>query len=347
MKEIHRFILIGTGHVGDIHARVIQGLENAELAAVVDKNESVGRKYAAQYGCHYYASLQEAIQKEDFSIASICTPSYSHCRIAGELVKAGKHVIIEKPVDIDLQAVDELDALSRSNHVKVCTIFQHRFDDSMMRVKKAIDDGRLGKLFFGACHTKWYRDEKYYASGGWRGTWKYDGGGALINQSIHYIDLLLYLMGEASEIYGSCGTFAHKTIEVEDLGAALVKFKSGGIGIIEGTTAAYPGLYAELSVYGEKGSFVIRNDRLVQYNVMGMSAEEEDYMLERKEVAVGASEAMSLSIEPHKRQYEDMIQAIETGREPLVNCAEGRKSLEVVLSIYESWKNDLPVKLGK
>lgn len=347
MKEMHRFVLVGSGHVGDVHARVISELENAELAAVIDKNEEVGRGYAERYGCNYYASVQEAIQKEDFSIASICTPSSSHCKIAEEFVKAGKHVIIEKPIDIDLRAVDELQELSRRNNVKICTIFQHRFDDSMIRVKKAIDEGRLGKLFFGACHTKWYRDDKYYAAGGWRGTWKYDGGGALINQSIHYIDLLLYFMGQASEIYGSCGTFAHKSIEVEDLGAALVKFKSGGIGIIEGTTAAYPGLYAELSLYGEKGTLIIQNDRLVRYNVMGMTADEEKYMLERKEIAVGASDAMSFSIEPHKREYQDMLRAIETGREPMVDCAEGRKSLEVVLSIYESWRKNLPVTLGK
>lgn len=341
-----KFGIIGTGNVADIHARVIKEIENAELAAVADSNTEKGRSFADKYGCNFFESYNEMFLKEDVSVVSICTPATTHANIALDAVDSGKHVIIEKPIDVDLAAIDRLIHAAERKGVKICTIFQHRFDDAVIKAKKAVDEGRLGRLYFGACHTKWYRDQKYYRSGFGRGTWAFDGGGALMNQSIHYIDLLLYLLGDASEVYGSCGVYTHTDIEVEDLGVATVKFKNGGVGIIEGTTAAYPGLYAKLDIYGEKGTLSIQDDALVWYNVMDMKPEEEAYMLRKREQKVGASDPLAFPVDSHKRQYLNMLDAIENVTEPLVNGKEGRKSVELVLSIYKSWKTGQPVRLG-
>lgn len=340
MKKKYKFALVGVGSVGKSHAAIINSLPDAELVSVIDKNGDAGRKFAQQYNSRYYDSIQEAILKEDIDIASISTPSSSHCAIAMEFVNAGKHVIVEKPIDISLEAIDRLNEAARSKGVKVCTIFQHRFDDGIVKAKKAINEGRLGRVYFGACHTKWYRDQDYYGNSGWRGTWAFDGGGALMNQSIHYIDLLQYLVGDVCEVYGSCGTFAHEKIEVEDLGIATVKFSNGALGIIEGTTAAYPGLYTKLDIYGEKGSLCIQNDELIMYNVMGMTPEEEKHMVSKNE-----PEAVYGPDAAHRRQYVDMLEAVENNREPKVNGVEGKKSVEIILSIYKSWKSNTPVTL--
>ena len=342
--DIVKFAIIGAGNIGNVHARVIKESARMELSAIVDKNDVAGNAFARNYECNYYDSFDKMIKNEDISVVVLCTPSTTHAAIAMEAVNSGKHVIIEKPIDVNLQSIDALINAAESKGVKICTIFQHRFDEAVMKAKKAIDEDKLGRLFFGACHTKWFREQKYYKTGYGRGTWAFDGGGALMNQSIHYIDLLLYLMGDVSEVYGSCGTFAHTDIEVEDLGVATLKFKNGGLGMIEGTTAAYPGLYTKLDIYGEKGSISICNDALVWYKIIGMTTEEEENMLSKTEQKVGASDPMAFSIESHKRQYLNFLDSIEHSREPLVNGIEGRKSVKVVQAIYESWRTNLPVR---
>ena len=202
--------------------------------------------------------------------------------------------------------------------------------------------GEFGELNFGAARTTWYRSQEYYDSGAWRGTWELDGGGALMNQSIHYIDLLLYLMGPVEEVHAYCATRAHERIEVEDIAVASLKFKSGALGLIEGNTAAYPGYSATLDIFGNNGSVIMENDQVKEWNFKNGN----QYTKASKEVVkTSASSNKMSSYESHKRQYDDIVHAILEKRDPLVTGEEARKSLQLILAIYESAKSGSPVKL--
>jgi len=335
------FAIVGAGNISKVHADVIQSLHNAKLAAVIDTDCVKAQSFAEMYGCAHYNSFDEMQRKHDVDVVSVCTPATTHADVAREIINAGKHIIFEKPIDTDTAKVRRLIAEAENKGVIISCIFQHRFDDAVIKAKKAIMEGRLGSIHFGACHTKWYRGDAYF-NGRTKAT---DGGGALINQAIHYIDLLLYLVGDIVEVYGSCGVFSHKGIDIEDLGVAVVKFKNRGVGMIEGTTAAYPGLNSLLDIYGDKGSLRIVDDALVYYNVMDITKEEEETMISSTVEKTGASNPMDFPIESHRRQYIDVLNALENGTEPLVGGWEALKSVDVVSAIYTSSSTGLPVKI--
>lgn len=238
-------------------------------------------------------------------------------------------------------------------HVKLSVISQHRFDPSTIKVKEAINEGKLGSLFMGHASISWYRTQSYYDSGNWRGTWELDGGGVLMNQGIHTIDLLQHLMGPIESVYALTSTFAHHRIEVEDTAVAAVKFKNGGLGTISGTTSAYPGLSARLEVFGTNGSAVIADDILTAFYLKGAYESEEHYgskainLAETKpfKQTSGACDPAAIQGKAHGLQIQDMIFAIREKREPLVNGYEGIKPLTIILAIYESAEKGVPVLL--
>jgi predicted dehydrogenase len=243
----------------------------------------------------------------------------------------------------------------RQAGVKLSVISQHRFDPSTVRVKADLEAGHFGNMVLGQATVNWYRSQDYYDSGDWRGTWSLDGGGALMNQSIHTIDLLQYLMGPVESIYAHTATLAHKRIEVEDVAVASVKFKNGALGTITGTTSAYPGLSSRLEVFGTHGTAVIENDKLTNYYFR--SAEEKGAMYGGEEAVnlaaeesfsdgSGASDPAAISGYAHRMQILDMIHAICEDREPLVNGEEGLKPLEIILTIYKSAQTGQPVTLS-
>lgn len=241
-----------------------------------------------------------------------------------------------------MEKADKLIETCRTAGVKLCCISQHRYDHAIVELKKAVDANWLGQLNFGASHTKWYRSPDYYESKAWRGTWEFDGGGALINQSIHYIDLLHYMMGPVDEVYAYCVTRAHERIDVEDIAVAAVKFKTGAIGMIEGNTAAYPGFNTRLDIYGTDGSIVIENDLVKEWKLKNGVLYEPP--LTETNLIVGASNA-DISYQSHKRQIGDFLKAVQTNTEPLVNGLEAKKTLEIVLSIYESARTGKPIQI--
>lgn len=338
----HNFAIIGCGVIGGCHARCLAYIDNAKLVAVCDAVEEKAKSLAGEYGCNYYTDIDEMLQREDIDIVNICTPSGYHVDCGIKCAEAKKNVICEKPIDVSAEKAMKLVAACERNNVVLSVISQHRFDKGVEALKEAIDKGELGKLYFCGSYTKWYRSQEYYDSGDWRGTWQLDGGGALMNQSIHYVDLLQYIMGPIDEIYGTCASVGHERIEVEDEAVASVRFKNGGVGVIEGNTNAYPGLFTRLEVFAEKATVVIENDKVVLWKYKdGTEKVVED---EDRNIIAGSS-AKDISNFSHILQFKDVIDAIENGRKPRVDGYEGIKPLKIILAIYESNKKREPVKL--
>lgn len=342
MDQKLRFAIVGCGVISSTHAKSIQELPDAELAAVCDVIESKARKLAETYPADVYSDYNEMFKRDDIDVVSVLTPSGMHAEIGIAAARAGKHVIVEKPMDVTLEKGRALINACREAGVKLCVISQHRFDSPIMALKKAICENKLGQLNFCGSHTKWFRSQGYYDSGDWRGTWALDGGGALINQSIHYVDLLSYIMGPVAEISAYTATRAHERIEVEDIAVAAVKFKSGALGLIEGNTAAYPGFCARLDVYGSEGSVVIENDRVKDWKLRCG----EEYSVDDGPVSfIGGTSSHDIWHHSHRRQYQDMIDAIRSDRQPLVDGEQGFRALQIVLSVYESARTGRPVRL--
>jgi UDP-N-acetyl-2-amino-2-deoxyglucuronate dehydrogenase len=340
MTGVVQFAIVGYGTIGKIHAKCLEELPNANLRAVYSQHsdeDAVRSLHHTEFYTDYYAMLSNP----EIDAVIIATPNGTHAELGIEAAKAGKHVIVEKPIDISMDKANALIRACRENNVKLSCILQHRFDKSFVQLKEAIDSGQLGQLNFGASHTKWYRNQEYYDMVDWRGTWAMDGGGALMNQSIHYIDMLLYLMGPVEEVYGLCTTRDHANIEVEDLAVATLRFKSGALGIIEGTTVAYPGFGTMLDIYGSEGSVRIENDQIKEWSLKSGITSSYEY---KRNIETGASSA-AISNQAHKLQIEDTIEAIQQDREPKVNGEEAIKTLKLILAIYETSNIGKPIRL--
>ncbi|MDF2959961.1 MAG: oxidoreductase domain protein [Paenibacillus sp.] len=342
MNQDLGFAIVGYGMIAKIHARSIEELPGASLRAVYGSNKAKAEAFAAEYSVQAYTDYGELLANKDIEVVCILSPSGTHADLAITAALSGKHIVVEKPIDISLDKADQLIETCKRCGVKLCYVSQHRYDHAIVELKKAVDSNMLGQLNFGASHTKWYRPQEYYSKG-WRGTWELDGGGALINQSIHYVDMLQYIMGPIEEVFAYCATRAHERIEVEDIAAAVVKFKTGAVGLIEGTTAAYPGFYTKLDIHGTDGSVIIENDQVKEWKLKNGVLYEPPPM--DGNLVVGASNA-HISHHSHKQLIEDFINAINNNVEPPVNGLEGRKTLEIVLSIYESARTGKPVQIN-
>ena len=353
-----RFGILGCGVIGPHHARAIAGLQSAELVAVADVVPELAEKLAGEYGCSPYPSLEEMLSSVDLDAVCICTPSGMHAEDAITALEAGKDVVIEKPVDVTLKAADRLLEMQRATGGKVAVVSQHRFDAATQAVHEAVGRGEFGRLTSGSAEIRWWRSQSYYDSGGWRGTWELDGGGVLINQAIHSIDLLQWLMGPVVEVTAYTGLLAHERIEVEDTAVVVLKFAGGALGTIVATTAAYPGLTATIAVHGDRGSAII-DDELRYFHAAGDGQEGDAYgasggenqaeeVMERfgkAESGTGAgADPGSLSM-AHRDQIQDFVEAVLVDREPSINLVEGRKPLAIIQGIYESARTGGPVRI--
>ena len=348
------FGMIGCGVISKAHISQILQIENARLVAVADEVSHKAEELGKEYEVDWYSDYRELLSRDDIDIVNIVTPSGMHADITIEAARAGKHVLVEKPMDVTLEKAQAMIQACKEANVKLSIISQHRFDPSTVRVYKDIQEGKLGDMILGQASVNWYRTQQYYDSGEWRGTWALDGGGALMNQSIHTIDLLQYLMGPVESVFAHTATLAHERIEVEDVAVATVTFKNGGLGTIVGTTSAYPGLSARLEVFGKKGTAVIDSDVLTHYYLQTDEQQGGLYRVDNVEnLAVtsssngqtGSANPSDISVNGHRSQIIDMIQAIEENREPMVNGEEGLKPLEIILAIYQSARTGQPVTL--
>jgi predicted dehydrogenase len=339
--------IVGCGMIARFHVRALNDIPGTRVAALFDQvpasAQKLQKEVKEQWNIEYdvAADLNALVARKDVDIVIVTTPSGNHMEPSVAAANAGKHVVVEKPMEITLQRCDAIINACEKNKVKLCTIFPSRFGDANVELKKAITAGRFGKLTLGETACKWWREQSYYDQGGWRGTWALDGGGSLMNQAIHNVDLLLWMMGDVTHIMGFTAMLAHQRIEVEDTAVAALRFKSGALGFIQATTSVWPGYPKTIAVHGDQGSAVIEQEDLLRWEFKNASPDD-DAIRARFSQKVGASGGSSnpaaISHVGHARQLEDFIQAIRTGKAPLVDGREGRKAVEVILGVYESNK---------
>ena len=333
----HGFGIIGCGMIANFHAKAIADLKNAKLVACFDTFPNSADRLAKETGCRAYHNLDEMLANPDVTIVTIGTPSGAHLEPALAAAKAGKHIIVEKPLEITLDRCDQIIQACEANNVVLSAIFPSRFHRTSQAIKQAIEANRFGKLTMGDSYVKWFREQKYYDSGAWRGTWELDGGGALMNQAIHSVDLLTWFMGPITHVTALCDTLAHERIAVEDVAAAVVRFANGAIGVIEASTAAYPGYLKRIHVHGSAGSAIMEEEDLVAWDFATPASEDaaiKQEMTGSTKTGGGASDPTAIGYHGHMLQFQDVLNAIDNGTRPLIDGPEGRRSVEIILAIY-------------
>ena len=344
-----RYGLIGCGAIHATHADALCRIPNASLSAVYDIRSDRATLAGGRYETKAVSSLEQLWNECDAVI--VCTPSGVHANLGIQAARAGKHVIVEKPIDVTFAAAKSLVDACKEKGVKLATISQHRFANSVRRLRDAAQAGELGGLLAGDAFIKWYRTQAYYDSGDWRGTWALDGGGCLINQGVHMIDMIQWIMGGVRSVQAQVRTSAHD-IEVEDIAQALVEYKNGAVGVIYGSTAFYPGLAERLEVHGKHGTAILEGDRIKLWKADPVAAAQglygggimmqptpSQHVADQNEAAlVGASQDDPTARwgEQHRLQLEDFTQAILEDRAPLVTGEASLEPLKIILAIYQS-----------
>jgi predicted dehydrogenase len=340
--------IIGCGVIAPFHARAVAATDGARLVAVVDELPERAAKVGEEFGVEPMTDLAAFLARPDIQAVSICLPSGMHGAIGAQAAAAGKHVLCEKPIEITLAAADNLINACRANGVKLGVISQHRFGQSMIQIREALAAGRFGKLHFGGAYIPWYRTQGYYDSGAWRGTWALDGGGCLMNQGIHYIDQLQWVMGPVERVVARAATAAHQ-IEVEDIALAILHFRSGALGLIQGSTAIYPGLPERLEIAGDGGTAVMTAGKITVWEFKDEKGEAGAYgnkvSAEGGAVATGAADPAAISGSTHASHVADLVAAIRDDRDPAIPGEAARLPLELILAIYQSAREGREVRL--
>ncbi|MDR3635249.1 MAG: Gfo/Idh/MocA family oxidoreductase [Isosphaeraceae bacterium] len=337
----HGFGIIGCGMIAEFHTRAINDIKDATVVAAFSRSEANGAKIAglAKDGCRVYDDLDKMLAHPGLDVVCVCTPSGAHLDPAVRSARAGKHVVVEKPLEITLPRCDAIIRACEESGVRLCTIFPSRFSPANITLKTAIDTGRFGRLTLGDTYVKWWRSQEYYDSGGWRGTWDLDGGGALMNQAIHNVDLLQWLMGDVVSIQAMTATLAHERIEVEDTAVACLRFASGALGVIEAATSTFPGLLKRTEIHGDRGSARVEQDDITLWDFqlkVPSDAEIHAAMAGQSGFKAGASDPRGITHVGHRDQLSDFLQAIDEDRAPSIDGREGRKSVEIIRAIYRS-----------
>lgn len=334
-----RFGIVGCGVIAEFHFRAIGDIEEAEAAGCVDAYAPSAERFSAAHGIRRYETLEAMLADPQIDAVTICTPSGLHASQAIMAMRAGKHVVCEKPMSLTLEDADRLIATANETGVKVCIISQFRYAPAVQAVKRAMDAGALGRIVSGSLQMKYYRSDEYYASGAWRGTKAMDGGGCLMNQGIHGVDVFRYLMGPVKSLVGYART-QQRHIEVEDSAAAALEFACGAVGTIEGSTLCCPGYPRRIEICGDRGSVVLEENAILRWDCahydiglpVGVNA-----------THVASSDPKAIDVVGHTRQIRNFVSAIVRG-EPLMAPAEsGRPALEIILGIYQSSETGKPV----
>ncbi len=348
MSKEWRFGIVGTGVVGEWHVRVTPKIPGAKLVAVCDRVADKAVNALAKNdlsGVPVYDNVEEMLAKEQLDVVTVCTPSGDHLGPAMAAIRAGKYVITEKPMEIELGRIDQLVAEARQHGVKIAGIFQNRWHPANRALREAAQQNRFGRISWAGSLTPWYRPDKYYSDGGWRGTWKLDGGGAIMNQSVHAIDLLQWIVGPVKRVSAYGASRIHAAIEVEDTLSCSLQFENGGFGTIVGTTALYPGCPVRVWVGGENGTAIsenglhtfkfreetstpeqLANDKLLLEQLPPSSAKNSG----------GGSSATDVGLDLHGQNISAILQAWERGEEAETNGVEARKAVAIILAMYES-----------
>jgi UDP-N-acetyl-2-amino-2-deoxyglucuronate dehydrogenase len=333
--------LIGTGAISHKHAQVYRNI-GFEISVCTDAYPEYGKKFAEQYGCDFVPTYEELCRRPDVDFVDVCTfPDFrlQPLRICAEV---GKHIQVQKPISVDIATAREMVRVANEAKILLSVVSQHRFDDSSLFLAKAIADGRMGKLLQIDCYVKWFRSAEYY-SRPIKGSWAVEGGGALINQAVHQIDILRWLAGPVKHVTGEWQLGALHKIESEDVLNALLRFESGVTGVVQASTAFWPGYSERVEIHGTKGSAVVTGDKLTAWDIQDDHGEPAPIATE---VASGASDPMAISLTPFERQFMDFGDAIKNKRRPRISGEEGLAALEIVDAIYRSCRTGARVELA-
>jgi len=327
-----------------------------ELGAICDVRAEVAAGVAAEQGVPYFATIGEMLAADAIDAVCICTPSGLHLDAALEVIEAGVHLLVEKPLEITTDRADQIIAAATARGVKLAGVYQSRHKPTVRRLKGLVDAGILGEIYSGSAYLKRYRTQEYYDSGGWRGTWQIDGGGCLMNQGIHIVDLFTWFLGDVDQVIAMTDNVG-RDVEVETLALSLVKFRSGARGVIEGSTLAYPELPQYLEIYGSRGTLTFDPRKVWRLDLIDPTSEEQaarQELLTRAERETGADEDPPPAGTPipsvdmgHGPVIADFVEAILEDRSPEVDGTEARRAIEIITAIYESGRrNSAPVRLG-
>jgi UDP-N-acetyl-2-amino-2-deoxyglucuronate dehydrogenase len=333
-----KFGIVGTGLIADFHARAIQSLPNAKLVAISGRTLEKAIKLADKYFCEPFDDYKEMIARAGIDIVAIATASGAHLEPALEAARLGKHVICEKPLEITLDRIDEMIEAHDEARTHLGGIFNFRYNESVRVLKEAVNRGRFGTITYAAVYVPWWRNESYYQDS-WHGTLDMDGGGALMNQSIHMIDMLQYLMGPVKSLKAYKATLVHG-IEAEDTATALLRFKNNALGVIYGTTASWPGQFRRLEITGSRGTAILVENSFKVWQFADEIEEDKEILGKYGQIegGGGVSDPAAIQFEPHARNFAAFIDSIENNQPFEIDGREARKSVEIVLAIYQAAK---------
>ncbi len=340
--NIVNFGIAGCGMISAFHAQALSNIAQARLVACCDAYFPSAERFAQKHNIRAFSTLEEMLGKGGVDAVCVCTPSGLHTPQALQVIRAGRHVVCEKPMSLTLKDADTLIAEADRAGVRAAVISQFRFTPAVLEVRRAVEEGALGKIVSGSLQMKYWRSPEYYAQAAWRGTWAMDGGGALMNQGIHGVDVFRAIMGPVKSLRGTARTIAHD-IEVEDSAVATLEFESGALGTLEGSTACFPGYPRRVEICGTKGSVVLEEDTILRWDVdfptelpVGLAARN-----------VASSDPAAITAEGHERQLRNFTDAVLRGVPLLNDVRAGRQPLEIILAVYESSKTGKAVDMGE
>ncbi len=333
--------ILGTGAISHKHVQAYSNI-GWKVVACSDIFAPAGQAFADRYGCDFVPTLEELVRHPDVQIVDVCTFPNVRLEPVELCARFGKHVQVQKPIATHPSVALKMIEAARAGGITLNVVSQHRFDDCIIFLRKAIADGRLGKLLQADAYVKWFRSAEYY-SRPIKGSWEVEGGGAMINQAIHQVDILLHLIGAVTSVYGTWQLGSLHKIESEDVITAMLKYANGATGVIQASTAFWPGYSERVEIHGTLGTAIITGDRLTTWDVQNDAGEPAPLSAS---VASGASDPMAISLEPFERQFRDFGDAIVNRRAPLVSGEEGHRALALVDSVYLSCRENRVVTLA-
>lgn len=344
--KVWNFGVVGSGLIADFHARALGDIPNARFTACCDKVPERAVRLAEKYGAKAFTSYEEMVRSDDVDIVTIATPSGLHMEPTIAAAKAGKHVLCEKPLEITLDRIDAMIEAHERAGTRLGGIFPYRFNNLMIPLRDAIGSGRFGTITYAGVYVPWWRTDEYYRDS-WHGTWALDGGGALMNQSIHMIDMLCDLMGPVESVQAFTATLGHK-MEAEDVATAVLRYANGALGIVYGTTASYPGQFRRFEITGTRGTAVNVENSITLWEFADKRPEDEEIRRQfmKIEGGGGVADPAAIGYENHTRNFTAFLNALEKNEDFWISGPEARKAVEIILAIYTSAREGRPVKLG-
>ena len=337
MSQPIGFTIVGSGMIAEFHAQAIAQIPEARLISVYSRDAQKCAEFAGKMGVKAASSLDELAKDPSVQAVCITTPSGAHADCAVPLLQAGKAVLCEKPMEVSLAAVDRILQAAKEGGGLLAGVFQNRLGHGARQLKAAVEAGRFGRLSLSSAYIKWWRSDAYYTSSTWKGTWRLDGGGALMNQGIHAVDLLQWLVGLPKRVGAFAATRAHGMIETEDTLSATLQFPDGSLGVIEAATSSFPGSDLRIEITGDRGSAAIVNDKIVRWDFADKQPGDETVLQgETGKIGGGTADPKAISVEGHRRLIEDLALAIRDKRAPMIPGEEARRAVSLVLACYES-----------